>query len=406
MKKRHLSGVAYLLALVFCSVSCLFLSACTTNGTKSEQAIIDDIPLKYRTIVVGNEEIVLDVDKLTIDKRRLDEEKEKDLVYCTVHLTSSDYTMTVPLYLEYLFYDQGRWILEDASLSGEGEPEVIPVNGIPDRVAYSHMQHYASYLRGETKADNNTYYVTYDIEDEAAVGIQDIALKCEGSVVLCGKFIQQEWNEYYWDISVSQRQMQPTERIPAEVASEYAKQYYPSAKHESEEFDEVSGIHSHIFSVQEEHPYCTSNGTFTVQYSFHDYGDEKDVYTQPKWEITLNREAVKTDWQISGTWTGEFFNEGEHYDWLYPVSLTIESVNDEEVILSEGYYTIYKSGDRWGKNSLRDLSVPYEIADDGTLNFVLEFSGGYEHKVTVSPDGISAMFPWLNYDRIVLTRQS
>ena len=68
---------------------------------------------------MDGEERVLDIQEMTVDKRRLEDNGKRELVYCTVRLGDGIYEAQVEYALEYLYYDQGGWVLENADLMDE-----------------------------------------------------------------------------------------------------------------------------------------------------------------------------------------------------------------------------------------------------------------------------------------------
>ena len=64
----------------------------------------------------------LKIDSVTVDKRQTNKETEKtDTVYCTVVASTETYQVTESIIGQYIYYDEGGWILENVQLEGEAE---------------------------------------------------------------------------------------------------------------------------------------------------------------------------------------------------------------------------------------------------------------------------------------------
>lgn len=403
--KRYGNLMRIWFRLVILSCTILLLPACGGVSTKSEAAIRAEFPAEYCVITVNGEEINLGIEEFTVDRRRANEETETETVYCTAVLQNNEYELIARFGMEYVYYEKGGWILDDVWYSNTEESMLQVRNGLPEQIADKYLNGFSSFTREHTyNVGAYDAYNAYQVTGSAEVLNDDTVppLEYSGSVLLHGRLEQREWNEYVWDVSIAEQQLTPTEEIPVEMAQLFAQRYYPSAQIQAENFDKEVGVHQYTFSVNEEHLYCDSVGTMELDYRFNYFDVEEDAYITPKWEVFLDRSNVETDWKIEGTWSGEFFHAsdiGSHYDWYCPISFTIADVTSEAIVFLGGTCEVTNT------YALEDGELPYEILEDGTLQFEIESGGGYTFRISVSPDQISAMFPWLSYSKTDLVRE-
>ena len=397
-----LSKIAATGILLFSTI--LMLPACGGQTTKSESEIEADFPIESRTITVDGREIVLDVAEFVVDRRRVNEEAETESVYCTVTLQNTDYILKTQFQMEYLYYEKGGWILDAVGHSSVEDCMLQVRNGVPHEVVAPYLTSYSSYERTQTYAVGETdAYNLYQVTGTAKLsGDQTTEFPYGGTVLLHGRLSQKEWDEYEWRVTMDEQQLQPAEGIPNELALLTAQEYYPSAQIVTDEFDPVSGGHRYRFSVNEEHPYCIAGGPLYLEYQFSYFDVDLDGYITPHWDLTVNRSELDTQWNLAGTWSGEFFKEsaiGPYYDWYCPISFTIDSVTPEGVALTGGTCKITNILD------IKTGLLPYKTLDDGSIEFELEVPGGYIIRVNAAPDHVLGIFPWLSYAKTDLIRQ-
>lgn len=421
------SAMRYFRTLGLCvclGVLTLLLVSCG-ESTKSEEEIRADIPAEVRSITVDGEERVLDIQEMTVDKRRLEEDGKRELVYCTVRLGDGIYEAQVRYALEYLYYDQGGWVLENADLMDEKNLRLELTDGPPAAVAEEFLSgQYETYTLRETRQESDRGFVcTYDVTGTAE-GTEyaqkdeetgeytlalDLAAEFEGTVSLYLGLAQWSWDSYAWQVSLRDKTLGWVAGVSEETALENARMYYPSAQYLSQAMEEDGAAQAFLFEVAESDACRTVTGTLCLRYKM-DYMDEDGTYyNNTHMLVEKDRSALTTDWQIDGKWSGTFLQKGEHSYTYCPVTFTIDAVTDSEILFSGGYCNVdhvysLDELDPPDEYSLESLRVPYVQEEDGSLSLELEYSGGHTFRVFVTDQGIWGIYPWLSYERAEFSR--
>lgn len=193
----------FLMGLILC---CL-LTSCGVPKPPQEDDIMQDIPDEITTIQIGNPfdrlnmyVYDLDVTSVSIQKRQTND--KEDVVYCAVELENEYYQFTKHLCLNYNYYDEGGWILDDYGEYDATEWSVIKCSLNVEDVAY--ICNYPKVEFKETVEDLEHGAISYcfDIEDPHANG------SYKGTVVVDCQFDGQEWSYtkntddvvFLWDI--------------------------------------------------------------------------------------------------------------------------------------------------------------------------------------------------------------
>jgi len=80
------------------------------SNLKNEKEIIKDIIEYYEEM---GQEVHLDYQSLTIDKRQTNKDKKEDVIYATVVAETGSAKHTYKYEIYYIYYDKGGWILEN-----------------------------------------------------------------------------------------------------------------------------------------------------------------------------------------------------------------------------------------------------------------------------------------------------
>lgn len=415
---------------IFCGILCLFLTSCKSN-TKNESEIGMDIPTEYRCITVDGVEHLLEINDLTVDRRRLEENDKLEMIYCTAQLSDGIYETSFQYVIEYLYYDEGGWILNDIGIQNLAEITVSLTEGPPNSIVDAYLsKRFSSYNYSEmSQEDNYNYYVTYNV-----TGIADspyytfldnntgnliesnFSAEYEGTVTLHLELTQLDTNEFQWNTVPIAKQLWWDEGIPVEIATADAKRLFPSAEYQTSTLEEKNSVQTYVFAVDESNQYNTASGELVLEYALDYVNDDGIYFDDVGINIVKDRANVAIDWKIAGTWNGEFLYKSDNYTpityTICPITFTIESITDGEIVLSEGYRGFdreYSLDDLKAHYDypLKNLRVPYQIWEDGSLYFELTFKdGGFgEFEVTIKPNSCSCRFPWLNYSVTELTLQ-
>lgn len=182
----------------------LALTACQDSVPKEGQ-IKEDIPEDMRVIYVdsgfGEETITLDVTEVNILKRQTNE--KDDTVYCTVVMSNDDYEYTADWVLNYVYYDQGGWVLEGYTYNEQSDnsPILIPLTGVSQEVADSEMNcyYFDSFALKEHvfEDESDGYYEYYHSYFDYEVEYSNTYCSYNGNVIL-DYYFQNDKNYGYW----------------------------------------------------------------------------------------------------------------------------------------------------------------------------------------------------------------
>lgn len=182
----------------------LALTACQDSVPKEGQ-IKEDIPEDMRVIYVdsgfGEETITLDVTEVNILKRQTNE--KDDTVYCTVVMSNDNYEYTADWVLNYVYYDQGGWILEGYTYNEQSDnsPILIPLTGISQEIADAEMDcyYFDSFTLKEHvfEDESDGYYEYYHSYFDYEVEYSNTYCSYNGNVIL-DYYFQNDKNYGYW----------------------------------------------------------------------------------------------------------------------------------------------------------------------------------------------------------------
>lgn len=424
MKKRK--ELFTILSCLMCGFFCFLLTSC--SGTKSESDIKTDIPDEYKTITVDGVVHYLEIDDFTIDRRRVEKEEGFETVYCTAELSDETYETTFQYVMEYLYYDKGGWILDAIWIENRSDVQVSLVNEFPDTIAEKYLNEtYSSYSLTESgEQGEHSYYATYDVggsreclfsyTDGMGKSAEDsYSVEFEGTITLSLVLKKWEGLEYRWEIETVDKQLWWAEEIPVETATTHAQMIYPSAEYKTNTLEENSDVQTFVFEVNETNLNNSVSGEFVLQYVMSYMNDDGTYFDGMSVNIEKDDGSVVTNWNITGTWCGEFVRESTYSRNTYsyfPLTFTIEAITSDEIILTEGYQGEQRVNSLDGlvpeyDFPLEDLRVPYEKWGDGTISFELEYVGvGQKFTIIMGPNSNSCRFPWLYHSVTELTHTS
>ena len=131
-----------------------------------------------------------------------------------------------------------------------------------------------------------------------------------------------------------------------------------------------------------------------LQYVMSYMNDDGTYFDGMSVNIEKDDGSVVTNWNITGTWCGEFVRESTYSRNTYsyfPLTFTIEAITSDEIILTEGYQGEQRVNSLDGlvpeyDFPLEDLRVPYEKWGDGTISCELEYVGvGQKFTIIMGP---------------------
>lgn len=119
-----------ILLILFAMLLCTILSSCGIPKPPENEQIIQDLPEEITTIIIENpfdltnaDVYEMEVKNLLIEKRQTD--GKSDLIYCIIDLENQYYHYTKYIQLNYNFYDQGGWILDQYDTYAPDEWELL-----------------------------------------------------------------------------------------------------------------------------------------------------------------------------------------------------------------------------------------------------------------------------------------
>lgn len=193
----------FLLGLILCSL----LTSCGIPKPPQEDDIMQDIPDEITTIQIGNpfdslNMYVYDLDIMSVTVQKRQTNGKEDVAYCVVELGNEYYQFTKYLCLNYNYYDEGGWILDDYSEYSATDWKVIECPLNVEDVAY--VCDYPQVELGESTFDgeNGTASFHFDVEDARNNGA------FRGTVTVDCQFDGEKWIytknsddvKFIWDI--------------------------------------------------------------------------------------------------------------------------------------------------------------------------------------------------------------
>jgi len=117
--------LVYCLSLILCLTN---LSGCGTNKVSDEQ-IVTDIKNSDFLQIGFNSDFVYDSPyeyiSHEVTKRQTNPENKEDFIYCNISAQNQYFKTTFDVKLEYSFYDEGGWILENSTISNK---KAVPIS--------------------------------------------------------------------------------------------------------------------------------------------------------------------------------------------------------------------------------------------------------------------------------------
>lgn len=183
------------------------LTSCGTPKPPQENELAENIPEEFKSVMIGNpfDELNMyiydmDVTSVTIEKRQTNE--KADTVYCVVEFDNEYYHFTRYLKMDFNYYDQGGWILDDYSEYNPAEWKVVKCSLRADEVAYVCDYPQVELKESTVDSTNGTAAFYFDVEDVRNNGA------FRGTVVVNCQFDGEKWTytkssddvRFIWDI--------------------------------------------------------------------------------------------------------------------------------------------------------------------------------------------------------------
>ncbi len=278
--------------MILCTVLLVLLLSGCVKKPKNEAEILEDLSGSDYLPVSG-----LELDEIEVTQRRTDKKNKTDLVYVDVGGEIDDTQYKLSYICDYLYFDKGGWILQDARANKQEEWSVDPVR---DSVAQNDIQSHDSTL-------------LYDVQITKCTGIAETAsmtagrcvkrlsfegigqgYHCDADVEVSYELTADGWR--YLSHNYNYYTVYPEYGVSTQEAEWYAQQVscLPVSEISTESYWDY-GEEVHYLVSYKEYEYLTIETTIMIYYVF---DQEMRCWTVEDYQ-ELGNEYL---WDVDGTW--------------------------------------------------------------------------------------------------------
>ncbi len=186
--------ISVFLSICMLATSLLTLSSCAVSKKVSDKQLVKDLSANEAVTNIFKSELFktepFEYFSHRITKRQTNLEKKEDIIYCSLTVNNKNFSVTADCVLNYNFYDQGGWILDEIDISNHkaaptgtfSNEEILSALAEPENKKVFHLKcmdgneysidadaNKAQITKSEIISENNSYIMRISLKYKSSL---------------------------------------------------------------------------------------------------------------------------------------------------------------------------------------------------------------------------------------------